>query len=71
MKVGAAAAWPTSQITLNTSGDGRCQLADKTLGSDARSALPICLLHGNSISGDPGGDLLSYHIKCLGYGLQL
>lgn len=71
MKVGAAAARPISQVTTNTSIDWRCQLAGKTQGSDARCALPICLLHGNSISGDPRGYLLSYHIKCLGYGLQL
>lgn len=39
MKVRAAAALPTSQITLNTSGD-----RGKTPGSDGRCALPVCLL---------------------------
>lgn len=71
MKVRAAEALPTSRITLNTSGDRGCQLAGKTPGSDGRCALPICLLHGSSISGDPGGNFLSYQIKFLGYGLQL
>lgn len=62
MKVRAAAARPTSRITLNTSGDRGCQLAGKTPGSEG-CCPPVCLLHLTAYQVIPGDTFLSYHIK--------
>lgn len=69
MKVRAATALPTAQITLNTSSGEGCQLGGKILGSDGRCAQTIHLLHEKGISGDPREYFfLSYLITLLAYG---
>lgn len=61
MKVRAATALPTAQITLNTSSGEGCQLGGKILGSDGRCAQTIHLLHENGISG-AAGDYIYFFI---------